>query len=68
MKLSKRYSYAVVQPHLGDTGAYFDAGTLIETSDYLKAVLLSQCNSYNGEILGKVKSVRLLEDLYLEEE
>jgi hypothetical protein len=59
MELRTITEYLVMQSHKGANGTYFDAWTLIHEPDILKAVQLAEEMIYNGELLGKVKSVKL---------
>lgn len=56
MSLNEGYQ-SVLQAHKGANGKYFDAWTLTDTLDPVRAVLEAQACIYNGEQLGKVKRV-----------
>jgi hypothetical protein len=48
---------AVLQAHKGSNGQYFNAWSLTDTEDPIRAVLECKEKSYNGEILGEVQKV-----------
>lgn len=59
MEVKIMTEYLVLQSHLGSNGTYFDAWSTVHGTDIIKVVQLAQEMSYNGQLLGKVKKIKL---------